>query len=903
MPNGSNPTHADLLEQQAFLRRLARSLVSDAHNAEDLAQDATLAALERAPASATSLRSWLARVLRNRAINAGVSEERRRAREQAAHHPAPPRSPDELEAHFQVQRRVMEAVDRLEEPYRTAILLRYYRDLAPTAIAEQLGVPVATVKSRLARALARLRAELDDGDPRGSHAWIAVLAGGLGELHRPAAATALAAGGVAMGLKLAFSTAAACGALVLGGWWLLRPVEPTTEENALAPEASLAAPTALPETQRTVLREAQIESERAALPFAEAKSNAQATPPMWSLTLALRGLDEQDRGPISIAIHSGSEPLPVKPQSHELAESLTLDLDAFFENIEARPKKLTLLLDHPAYLPAQSDVPVPEELQDPTVRSGQLTAVVDLVRASAIVTGKIELASGFPHVEPRVAIFSMQAGKPAKNPIEDGRLDAEGRFRLRADGAMQHAVVVHDERTTNFHPRIASEVNQPALRPETRVLALDAGEQLDIGILSVGEGESIEGHVVPVGGMTRVPGRVRALFEAKPTTSWQNLDWIGGQFELHGQLVDLTAEGEFRISGLAPLAYAMSTVPKHKGSGNPIWFRDRSKSSPVVTASAIGVELQLDRVMVTIEVRAEGLPVDHAGLSYEVSGADSSGTTSTNSDGMRTFELDLGKDLTFEASDPRYGSKKLELSAEDLLVSDHYVIELEGPAVEPAQIVVVPNVRDPAHLENVLLDISLFETSMTPPERLERERKSPARNAVGGSESVSVTPRGKWPVRARDGEARILSDLRPGRYLVCVSPRASKPEQSCFLLAEAFEVDLPAGQRVVHDWRPELGGVVRLEFSGTGSASRAEILGTDDVSVDARFQTSSPDSYGLSTHGGSCPITMGAVDVRPSLPRGPYNLRIHMADKTIRSIPFQIEAGRVTDVVVDLSTL
>lgn len=348
MPSDGPLPHASLLEQQAFLRRLARSLVADVHCAEDLAQDATLAALERAPANATSLRAWLARVLRNRAINIGLAEDRRRAREQAAAQPAPPRSPDELESHFQVQRRVMEAVNRLDEPYRSTILLRYYRDLAPAQLAAHLGVPVATVKSRLARALAQLRQQLDDGESRSSHAWVAVLAGGLGELHQPATATALAAGGLAMGLKLAVSAAAVCGALALGDWWLLRPAEPTLASTLVAAEEQVTSPTALPESDRAALQDAQIDSRRAALPPTDA-TIPQSQPPAWPLTLHLRGFDEQDHGLISIAIHSSSESLPAKHESHELAESLTLDLDALFEQVDTRPEKITLLIDHPTY--------------------------------------------------------------------------------------------------------------------------------------------------------------------------------------------------------------------------------------------------------------------------------------------------------------------------------------------------------------------------------------------------------------------------------------------------------------------------------------------------------------------------------------------------------------------------
>ena len=45
----------------------------------------------------------------------------------------------------------------LDEPYRTVILMRYYEDLTPSQIAEHLGLPAATVRTRLRRGLERLR--------------------------------------------------------------------------------------------------------------------------------------------------------------------------------------------------------------------------------------------------------------------------------------------------------------------------------------------------------------------------------------------------------------------------------------------------------------------------------------------------------------------------------------------------------------------------------------------------------------------------------------------------------------------------------------------------------------------------------------------------------------------------
>ena len=69
-----------------------------------------------------------------------------------------------------------EAVFDLRDPYRATLHQRYYCDLSLRDIARNAGVPVETVRTRLRRALAILRARLDaefDGDRR---RWCALLA-------------------------------------------------------------------------------------------------------------------------------------------------------------------------------------------------------------------------------------------------------------------------------------------------------------------------------------------------------------------------------------------------------------------------------------------------------------------------------------------------------------------------------------------------------------------------------------------------------------------------------------------------------------------------------------------------------------------------------------------------------
>jgi RNA polymerase sigma-70 factor (ECF subfamily) len=57
------------------------------------------------------------------------------------------------------------AFTHLSPDHRIAIVLRYYLDLTVDQIADRVGVPPGTVKSRLHRAVDELRTELDQPAP------------------------------------------------------------------------------------------------------------------------------------------------------------------------------------------------------------------------------------------------------------------------------------------------------------------------------------------------------------------------------------------------------------------------------------------------------------------------------------------------------------------------------------------------------------------------------------------------------------------------------------------------------------------------------------------------------------------------------------------------------------------
>lgn len=195
---------AEELEQHAhFVRSLARHLVGDEAGADDLAQEALLRYVESPPRSVFDPRAWFARVLRNLAHNQRRSGTNRALREQrAAKHEAQP-APDEQLLHAALLRSVVDAVLALDEPYRSTIVARYYRGFEPSRIARETNTPLATVKSRLARAHGQLRERLDRG--HGSRdAWGVALASWVGGPTTTAATLAstplwLAAAAVVLG--------------------------------------------------------------------------------------------------------------------------------------------------------------------------------------------------------------------------------------------------------------------------------------------------------------------------------------------------------------------------------------------------------------------------------------------------------------------------------------------------------------------------------------------------------------------------------------------------------------------------------------------------------------------------------------------------------------------------------
>ncbi len=166
----------ELLGEVEWLSRLARRLVSDPGEADDVAQDTWIAALRSRPERGTPLRPWLATVARNLARMRRRSEGARDVRERARNPAAEIATPDELASRLEAQRALVEALTRLREPYRSTVLLTYYERRTSDEIARRDGVSASTVRWRLRVAIDELRRELEQRQPGGREAWVLVVA-------------------------------------------------------------------------------------------------------------------------------------------------------------------------------------------------------------------------------------------------------------------------------------------------------------------------------------------------------------------------------------------------------------------------------------------------------------------------------------------------------------------------------------------------------------------------------------------------------------------------------------------------------------------------------------------------------------------------------------------------------
>jgi RNA polymerase sigma-70 factor (ECF subfamily) len=165
MPGSPQTVQRLVDEHYVSLYRYAYRLSGSAADAEDLTQEtfckaqlnfAQLRAPERA-------RPWLFSILRNAYLHRIRADKQQPcvSLDGVGDLPEPPPEPFPDVDPEQLQ----QALNEMDEVFRTPIILYYFEDFGYREIAEQMDLPIGTVMSRLARAKAHLRARLLPAGP------------------------------------------------------------------------------------------------------------------------------------------------------------------------------------------------------------------------------------------------------------------------------------------------------------------------------------------------------------------------------------------------------------------------------------------------------------------------------------------------------------------------------------------------------------------------------------------------------------------------------------------------------------------------------------------------------------------------------------------------------------------
>jgi RNA polymerase sigma-70 factor (ECF subfamily) len=164
--SGDDIALREVYDQYAsFVYGIAARVIGDPRAAEDVSQDVFVHFWERPAAfdpERGSLRTWLGTLTHRRAVDYVRREEARRRRaEREASRAVPTPDVEEMAAALVTAERVRAALDVLPDEQRVAVQLAYFGGKTYRQVAETLGIPEGTAKSRLRLALRRIAARLE----------------------------------------------------------------------------------------------------------------------------------------------------------------------------------------------------------------------------------------------------------------------------------------------------------------------------------------------------------------------------------------------------------------------------------------------------------------------------------------------------------------------------------------------------------------------------------------------------------------------------------------------------------------------------------------------------------------------------------------------------------------------
>ncbi|MHC4953200.1 MAG: sigma-70 family RNA polymerase sigma factor [Planctomycetota bacterium] len=633
-----NPEH--ILEHGPFLRGLARSLLRDAARADDVVQEAWLAAMRR-PHAVRDLRPWLVGVVRNLVRREKRSAARREAREQRVLARSPARRPEDVLETEDARRRLVEALLSLEEPYRSPLLLRYYDDLPPREIAKRLDVPGSTVRSRIQRGLEQLRHKLDANHGGDRRAWcLALVPLALDPRFAAVPTGAALTGVVSMKIKVTFVVLAivACVFLFLE----LGRADGTARQPSVA---AVVDETPAPHPDGAAKRGADPES--------EPDVPAAATVRMRGTVKLDDGASTQVEVTVRGALSGGGLMKERVDASVPTNIRFEIALDPLFAG-EA-PMGLEVTFAHPE---AKEETKYLMVRKDPQSGAPVIDAQEITLRRVSIARGTVRNGVGDAVPGTTLAAFPTDGGQPDEASVADVLADNEGSFELRVPGEGAHLIVAA----------------APGYRPKSVVVEVSLGEPLVLEQFGLESGAAVTGRVTQTGGgalagavvAATLPGS--ALNLAIPDSDFQ-LCYLDGRVEHRSVHEKTGADGSYRIAGLLASDYKVSVKRVAAAHSGLTFGVSKSEYEVVVRPPAAGVGFEIGIATITVSVRAAGKPLPGAKLTLtqhkksELGTAHSSNWVQLDETGRATRAVSPGVELTVKVEAPGMRTQKRALHA------------------------------------------------------------------------------------------------------------------------------------------------------------------------------------------------------------------------------------------------